>query len=734
MTRNPEPSEHPEFDDLVAEPLSEAVVAHLERCTRCRVERQLLRGLPLPPSSRSTVSWSSIRSPTEGAGLRRLWWTPVGPLLPAHDDRGGFVLALDRDGELAHQRYEELAKADHPSLARWTELEARDGSVVARCESLPERTVHEAVEAERARLGAWLVQLGGAIAALHRAGTAHGGLHPSWIVVNASHRLIVGPPALWQQATPADDLRDLAGLLALWTEAVSHPELARLADELRHGRVTTPAELLERMYAVADPRQSSALRYEDRGPLGRGGMGEVSRVYDHVLRRVVALKVLRKDRQEHESRFLQETQLTAGLQHPGIAPVHDTGHMPDDRPFYTMEEVRGDQFTQAIRRVHAASTQHEWATTADGWSFRRLMATFERVCDTMAYAHARDIVHRDLKPDNVCVGLYGDVRVLDWGLAVSVRTHGERAGTPGYMAPEQLNGEVVDKRTDVFGLGRVLDDILHGVTRTTTGPPAPTGLLALVDQCTAMNPRDRLADASEVQRRVQHWLDGVARSERADALVDEVLPLFDEAECAMAEAQQRRKQADDVLESLETWDPPDHKAPGWALQEEARRFEGDAAVMRTRYEQGLRAALQHDPDHRRALELIGDLYRRQLVRAERTHNLDEVLRLSTLLETHDNRRHRGWLRGDGVLTLVTEPPGAHVMLERLEERQKQIVPVSQEHLGTTPLREVRIGRGSWRLKITHPDCEDVIYPVLVERGGHWDGRPPEGGDPLPIAL
>jgi serine/threonine protein kinase len=211
-------------------------------------------------------------------------------------------------------------------------------------------------------------------------------------------------------------------------------------------------------------------RFKLVGQLGQGGHAEVLRVWDPALERCVAMKVLRREHAADEravARFFEEASITAQLQHPGVVPVFERGRTADGRYFFTMQEVRGRTLKELLREAHAASS-----TT---WSQRRLLELFRKVCEPVAYAHSLQVLHRDLKPSNVMVGDFGEVLVMDWGVAV---IHGERSpqphvagpdaegsvtGTPAYMAPEQARGEPdLGPRADVYALGAILYELLTG--------------------------------------------------------------------------------------------------------------------------------------------------------------------------------------------------------------------------------------------------------------------------------
>ncbi len=210
---------------------------------------------------------------------------------------------------------------------------------------------------------------------------------------------------------------------------------------------------------------TDADRYELGRVLGKGGMGEVRICVDRRVGRTVAMKVTRSGGAEERARFLYEARVQAQTEHPAIVPVYDLGTNDRGEPFFTMRRVEGDTLDQVIRtlRTESASSDH-------AFSRHKLLTAFGSACLAVHYAHTRGILHCDLKPANIMLGAFGEIYVLDWGLAL--RSEEREApegsgktvsGTPGYMAPEQIRGEPLDARCDVFALGALLYEILTWV-------------------------------------------------------------------------------------------------------------------------------------------------------------------------------------------------------------------------------------------------------------------------------
>lgn len=274
--------------------------------------------------------------------------------------------------------------------------------------------------------------------------------------------------------------------------------------------------------------------------LGRGGMGRIHPATDRNLLRHVALKRLDKELARepfYRDGFVAEAQMTGQLEHPNIVPVHELAI--DDRgiPYFTMKLIQGQSFDKWLRDRSRPLGSTE--------RLEEGLEIFLKVCDAVAYAHHRGVIHRDLKPDNIMVAGFGQVYLMDWGLARLSRTRPASGansqmeapgptGTPGYMAPEQARGNPVemDERSDIFGLGAVLYEIVSGrvpygdhrdpeasLARARANQVIPIDEVAgnlgiskrlrtIVDRATAPNKADRYATVVELQRDVHDFLRG----------------------------------------------------------------------------------------------------------------------------------------------------------------------------------------------------------------------------------
>jgi eukaryotic-like serine/threonine-protein kinase len=309
---------------------------------------------------------------------------------------------------------------------------------------------------------------------------------------------------------------------------------------------------LERLREAADIPSLEGTRYILMDRVARGGMGVVYAAQDVKLGRRVALKVLDAPERNGElaRRLIHEAQVLASLEHPGIVPVHDVGTLQDGRVFYTMKFVEGQRLDKYIQSVPSVPDR---------------LRLFLRICETVAFAHARGVLHRDLKPPNVMVGPFGEVLVLDWGLAKILRQapsangdigfqaanaprgsalfangqttehsitkeRGTVMGTPGYMSPEQGRGEndALDERSDIFSLGAVLRFLLTEVSPGSRqpSPPISKSLEAVCAKAFAALPEHRYPAVTDLAADVSRYLDGFPVSARKETLMDKTARFY----------------------------------------------------------------------------------------------------------------------------------------------------------------------------------------------------------------
>ena len=294
------------------------------------------------------------------------------------------------------------------------------------------------------------------------------------------------------------------------------------------------------------PRRDEEARYSEGTLIGEGGMGKVLLVRDRYVGRQIALKQLKDDQRSNGralARFDREARLQGQLEHPAIVPVYDIGRGADGSPFFTMKLVLGESLAELLDHMAAGKPAR--------FSQRKLLSAFSQLCVAVHYAHERGVVHRDIKPANIMLGAYGEVYLLDWGVAkvggdtaepIAAEPSRENAdslhtgtgtvvGTVSTMAPEQALGRAVDARADVYALGAVLFHILTGEpfhpkgelstvigqilagieARTSVRTPdvevAPE-LEALCVAATRLHPADRLASAAALHEAIEAYLDG----------------------------------------------------------------------------------------------------------------------------------------------------------------------------------------------------------------------------------
>lgn len=308
---------------------------------------------------------------------------------------------------------------------------------------------------------------------------------------------------------------------------------------------------IERLRAGAEEPDLAGTRYRLLERIARGGMGVVYAANDEKLERRVALKVLDVPGTDGDlaNRIIREARVLARLEHPGIVPVHDVGTLADGRVFYTMKFVEGQRLDRFIETVESVQDR---------------LRLFLRICEAVAFAHARGVLHRDLKPANIMVGPFGEVLVMDWGLAKILRSeaqladhaadpeatilekpnqpgvesdstkssvitgHGTVMGTPGYMSPEQARGEVelLDARSDIFSLGALLRFILMQRTSAGFAPRLDRSLEAIWAKATEERRESRYSAVQELGQDVSRYLDGLAVGAHRESFFDKLARFY----------------------------------------------------------------------------------------------------------------------------------------------------------------------------------------------------------------
>ncbi|MCO4771466.1 MAG: serine/threonine protein kinase, partial [Deltaproteobacteria bacterium] len=468
--------------------------------------------------------------------------------------------------------------------------------------------------------------------------------------------------------------------------------------------------------------------------LGRGGMGEVYAAHDPELARDVAVKVVRDQETTTAARiarFVSEAQITGQLEHPGIVPVHEIGVTPEGALYYTMKRLRGRSLRELLEALKVGDEQ---------WTLHRLLHVFVQICDAIAFAHSRGVLHRDLKPENLMVGSFGEVLVVDWGLAALLGTDdpyaaepappsdgrvamrpvrrttstwtedGSTLGSPGYMAPEQAAGDSgrIGPPTDVFALGCVLyellslerayqaDNPLQLMFKLMSGPPPsplevapdrriPPELADIALQAMANEPGERPPEAGALGELVRSWLDGSRRRAAAKAHLDEAHVRWDaylgvRDEQAQLMHQERRLDAE-----TPPWTPMVEKAELLAVRARLDALGNERLSAFSGFVTACDQARAKDPDGREAADLLADGWWTRLLEAEAEGDHGRVRWCADRVREQAEERYAERLEGTGSVSLVTDPPGVQVLCQRVVREGVQWGLEEPVALGVTPL-------------------------------------------------
>jgi len=403
----------------------------------------------------------------------------------------------------------------------------------------------------------------------------------------------------------------------------------------------------------------------------------------------------------------------------------------------------------------------------------KLVSVLERITEALHFAHEKGVIHRDIKPDNIMLGEFGEVHVMDWGIAkvsageeeledefgdsTAISTSGTDAlmtqvgtikGTIPYMSPEQAHGVGdIDRRSDVYAVGCLLYEMLtlhaafegEGVQlllRVRKGdfppvlgrnakrpPPAP-----LAEVCTramSLERADRPATAREVGDELRAWLDGRAERARkhaeAEALAAEGKEAAQRFVSLRGEIADAERAADTVAGEFKSWQTHAEKTALYEARERVATLRRDAAVAFGDATALLNAALSAEAKNRAALRALSELWSDRLAEAERTGAVDDVAYALTMIGRYDDGRLAELIQGDGSLTLTSHPVGAEVALHRFEDRHGVLHLDEGRTLGTTPIPKTALPMGSYLCVLRMDGYRDVRYPVHITRGRAWQG-------------
>ena len=510
-------------------------------------------------------------------------------------------------------------------------------------------------------------------------------------------------------------------------------------------------------------------RFVDNSLLGIGGMGEVRKVFDPTLDCYLAMKIMHK-KLLHDNilikRFEQEARIIASLQHPSIPPVHEIGYLEDGRPFFTMREIRGKSLSTILRNRNHTSD----------WNLRKLISIFQQVCSTIAFAHAQHIIHRDLKPANIMVGEFGEVLVVDWGLAKNIFKNttddsgnksnyvtdmtmwGTVQGTPAYMSPEQAKGEPLDTKSDVYALGSILYEILSGrppfikdaeenenasnilekVINEEPPPikqnseyPIPVEIIDICGLSMIKNSNQRTTTASDLSKYLENWLDGIKQEEKAQDYIRQAQDLYKNVHELRRQSNQAKRDAQNFHLSLEQNPKVQDKYIIWEKEDEALHYLKEANLVQSKCEQLLLSALTYKPDHQSAHVLLADMYCERHRIAEQNQDILEVARLEELLTHHCNslpdqhlkKEHFvNYLAGTGKIELHILEDN-EMIFEKYEIQNRKYQPVFIEHCKSNSLQSKELPIGKYRLRFLRNNGS-IIYPLIIRRQETWTSQKP----------
>ena len=506
-------------------------------------------------------------------------------------------------------------------------------------------------------------------------------------------------------------------------------------------------------------------KFENVAELARGGVGVIHVVKDRELMRTLVAKTLIDGNEADEyvlKKFIEEAQITAQLEHPNIIPVHEFGRYASGEVFFTMKLIEGRTLKDVLSKLRKKDIE-----TAELFGRTRLMNIFRSVCMAIGFAHSRGVIHRDIKPSNIMVGEYGEVLVLDWGVAKvvgrddalshlddSVQTKrsasgdstmmGLITGTPSYMPPEQAAGRVdkLDQRSDIYALGALLYEILtlkppyrekkhrdtlRAVIEKPLIPPSrrapdqniPALLEEVCLRCLQKKPKNRYDSVKELVDDLMRYLSGVEDLDRriklAEARLEDGLSRVGEYHEARAIAMESRDGLMDLEWEIPGYAPIEAKRLLWDAQARSETSERKMQRAFTEAVTTLVEAIGFNPNNTEACNELARLYWYAMRDAENEGDREAILRYRALVATYDRGLYTEQLKGEGRLNLRSQPPGALVTASRYHVSDRRMRTGAGEALGATDLSAHILPEGDWLLTLSAPGYRDVRLPLQMVR-------------------
>jgi serine/threonine protein kinase/formylglycine-generating enzyme required for sulfatase activity len=457
-------------------------------------------------------------------------------------------------------------------------------------------------------------------------------------------------------------------------------------------------------------------KYLFRGELGRGGVSRVIDAIDTDFGREVAVKMMLPGQVTEGivDRFLVEGQVAGRLPHPNIVPVFEIGVLKDgeiDAPYFTMTKIKGRNLSQLLKSIERGDPED-----LERYTRPRLLGMFQDVCNAVEFAHDHGVIHRDLKPANVMVGDYGEVFVVDWGLAkfkdqievplherpapartrtgdsTQVTVEGDVIGTPSYMPPEQADGRIheIDESSDIYSLGAILYQVLtfrppfEGATvfnvvkrvleepvvppsqraaevrEEIEGPlpaPVPPELDEVVLRALSKRKEDRYKSAREFSNEIQRFLEGEKERRRdhqkAEGKIRTGRTLLGNLEKMREEMNELELLLLQMNEEVKPHWPVERKRELWDLQKKYRELGDEIVHTYTRAGRSLQAALEFERTNAEARAALADMYWKQYLYEEELDNRREMIFCRNMVEEYNDGKYDAALKGDGSLSVTT---------------------------------------------------------------------------------